>query len=144
MNEAKIYGIDLPISTKKSVEICNFIRHKKLKKAKDMLNSVLQKKVAVPYKRYNRNTPHRKGRIASGRYPVKASSEILKLLEGVEANAQQKGLDVNNLVIDQIIANQASRPFHFGRKRRRKMKRTHIDIVVKEIQKEIKSEEKKK
>lgn len=144
MSEARISGKDIPISTKQSVEICNLIRNKNLKKAKDMLTSVLNKKLAVPYKRYNKKIAHRKGKIASGKYPIKASAEILKLLNSVEANAQQKGLDINSLIISRIMANQASRPLRFGRHRRRKMKRTHVDIVVKEIKKEVKKEEKKK
>lgn len=134
MNEeslAKVYGRNLPISTKHSVEICSFIRGKNLQKAKNLLQKVIEKKLAIPFKRFNKNIGHKRG-IASGRYPQKAVSYIIKLLNSVEANAQNKGLDANSLFIEKIVANTASVPWHSGRKRKRKMKRTHIEIIVKE------------
>ena len=72
MEEVKAIGRNLQISTKQSVEICNFIRNKSLKVAKNMLNSVVNKKIAVPYKRYRRDVGHKAG-MASGRYPITAS-----------------------------------------------------------------------
>ena len=109
-----------------------------------MLENVIKLKVAVPYKRYNQDTPHRKGRIAAGRFPVKASKEILSLLKSVESNASHQGLDTNNLVIKQAIANMGSRQFHYGRKRRIQMKRTHINFIVEERVKENKTAVKNK
>lgn len=128
---ATAVGRTLPISTKQSIEICSFIRNKSLQKAKALLNEVAAKKTAVPFKRF-KAVGHRKGKLAAGRYPIKASKEILKLLESVEANAQFKGLSTANLVINHICAHKASRPWHYGRQRRRKMKRTNIEIIVKE------------
>jgi len=139
---AKAVGISLPISRKTSVEVCAFIRNKSLDKAKALLQAVIDKKIAVPFKRYNRDVGHKKGRIAAGRYPQKTCKEIFKLLESVEANAQFKGLNTANLVIKSIIANAASRPWHYGRQRRRKMKRTNIEIVVEERAVKEKKEEK--
>ena len=97
-----------------------------------MLEKVINKEQAVPYRRYNKNVGHKKGRIAAGRFPIKASKHFLMLLKSVEANAQNKGLDVNSLIIKQAIANKASRQFHQGRQRRIELKRTHINIVVEE------------
>jgi len=133
-HQAQINGRDLPISTKQAVEICNFIRGKLTTKAKAMLQRVLMMKDAIPMKRFNKDTGHKPGRIAAGRYPIKATSEILKLIEGVEANAQNKGLDPTYLLITVIIANKASTPWRYGRQRRRKAKRTHINIVVDEVE----------
>ena len=58
--------------------------------------------------------------------------EIIKLMEDVEANAQFKGLNTSNLVIAHISAHKAGKAWHYGRKSRRKMKRTTIEIVVEE------------
>lgn len=135
-NQAKIVGKDLSISTKQSIEIANFIRGKNIQKAKNELQKVIEKKLAIPFTRFNRDMGHKKGNIAAGRYPQNAAKEFLNLLKGVEANAQNKGLSTSNLVIATIIPNKASRPWHYGRRRRIKMKRTHIEIIAEEIKKE--------
>lgn len=143
MSKATIKGKDLPISTKQSVEICRLLRNKSLENAKDTLNEVIKKKRAVPYLRYKKNIPHKKGRIAAGRFPIKASKEILNLLNGVEANARNLGLNTNNLIIKHICANKVGNQFHLGRQRGIKMKRTHIDIIVEEKISKERNEEKK-
>ena len=141
-NIARAVGVALPISTKQSIEICNFIRQISLGKAKQRLIDVMNKKVAVPFKKFNDNIGHKKGKVAAGRYPEKSCSQILKLLESVEANAQFKGLNTSNLVITHICAQKAARPWHYGRQRRRKMKRTNIEIMVEEKAVEKKKEKK--
>ncbi len=139
----KVTGLDLPVSTKHVIEISNFIKHKNLQKAKVLLEQVLKFKIAVPYTRFNKNVGHRSGDIAAGRYPIKAAKEILNLLNSLEANAQNQGLDTSSLIISEIIPNKASRPWHYGRQRRRKMKRTHIKIVAKEVAKKTLKKETK-
>ncbi len=128
---ARAVGKSLPISFKQSIEICNFIRNKDVGYAKNVLNRVIEKKTAIPFRRFNDNMGHKK-RIAAGRYPGKASREILSLISLVEANAQFKGMNSSNLVIAHINANKAATVMHYGRKRSRKAKRTNIEIVVKE------------
>ncbi len=127
-------SLNLPISTKQSYEIANFLRRKKLSKAKEILQQVLDKKIAVPYKRYNRDTGHKPG-IASGRYPEKASQSFLMLLNSVEANADNKGLDTENLIISELRSTQGNQQWHSGRLRRRKMKKTHLYVKVEESEK---------
>lgn len=129
---ARIVGRDLSMSTKDSIEICSFIRGKKLIQAKELLENVAKEKVPVPYKRFTEGAGHRKGRIASGRYPFKASTEIIMLLDSLEANAQQKGLNTSSLVIKHACAHMASRPPRYGRIRGRRAKRTHVELVVAE------------
>jgi len=129
---ATVDGSNLSISTKHAIAICNFIRGKPLNKSKEVLSRVLQKKVAVPFTVNKRDMPHRKGPIAAGRYPIKATQEVIKLLNSVEANASNKGLNTQSLYISSIIPNKAATPMHHGRMRRRKMKRTHIKITVEE------------
>ncbi len=142
-NAAKAVGRDLSISTKHSVEVCRAIRGKNLQKAKEFLKKVIEKKVAIPYRRYDWDLGHKKGKIGQGRYPVKTCKEILKLLESVETNAQFKGLNTATLEIAHICAHKAARPWHFGRRIREKMKRSHVEVIVKESEK-LKAEKTKK
>lgn len=130
-NMARVIGRSLPISFKQSIEICNFIRNKKLSRVKEILSKVIANIQAIPFRRFNRGMGHKKG-MSAGRYPEKASGEILDLINSVEANAQFKGLNTSNLVITHINANKASKVMHFGRKRGIKAKRTNIEIVVRE------------
>ena len=46
-----------------------------------ILEKVIEGKQAVPYTRFVANIPHRKGKIRTGRYPLKASKEILNLVK---------------------------------------------------------------
>ncbi|QQG39227.1 MAG: 50S ribosomal protein L22 [Candidatus Woesearchaeota archaeon] len=126
--------LDLPISTKHSVEVCNFVKNKSTEKAKRLLNEVIKEQRAVPFKKYYKNVGHRVGKIGSGRYPKKATREVIKLIEQAEANAQDKGLDAKNLVIKEIKANKGQSNWHPGRIRRIKMKRTHLEITVEELE----------
>lgn len=128
-NYAKAYGRDLSISTKKSVEICNNIRGKPLKKAEQILEKTITKEIPIVMKRYIRDAAHKKG-IATGKFPVKAATSILKILKNAESNAQNKGLSTKDMIVQHIVAHKASTPWRVGRQRRRKMKRTHIEIVL--------------
>ena len=143
-HSAKAKSNAVSISTKHCIEICSFIRKKNLQKAKELLKLAIEKKQAIPFKRFTGDTGHKKGKIASGRYPVKACTEILNILESVEANAQFKGLNTSNLVISHICANKASTPWRYGRHIRRKAKRTHIEVVVQEAAEKKPKKEKAK
>ena len=130
-NSAYAVGKNLDIYFKESSEVCSFVRNKGVGIAKRMLGSVIVGKMAVPFKKYNDDLAHKPG-ISSGRYPMKCAGEILKIIKSAESNALNKGLNTNDLVITHICAHKASTPYHSGRQRRRKMKRSHIEVVVKE------------
>ena len=142
---ARAIGMALPISFKQSVEICRFIKNKNINNAKEMLQNVVEKKSAIPFKRYNWDLGHKK-KIGPGRYPQKASEEFIRLIENVEANAQFKGMNTSNLTIAHVSAHRAGKTWHFGRKSRRRMKRTNVEIIVEETanKTEIKEESKTK
>ena len=142
-NMARAIGISMTISVKQSIEICNFIRNNSIGKAKNILNKVITENQIIPFKRFNSDIGHKKGGMGAGRYPKKASKEILDLVNQVEANAQFKGLNTSNLVITHIIANRAATVNRTGRKRSRKAKRTNIEIVVQEKSAEKKTKVKK-
>lgn len=131
---ARAIGMALPISFKQSVEICGFIESKSINDAKKMLQHVSEKKLAIPFKRFIFDLGHKK-KAGPGRYPEKASKEFIKLIEAVEANAQFKGLNTSNLVIAHVSAHKAGKAWHYGRKTRRRMKRTNVEIIVEEKKK---------
>ena len=133
---ARAIGMDLPISFKQSVEICRFIREKEIAMAKKLLQDVADKKTAVPFRRYDHDLSHKK-KVGPARYPEKASKEFIKLIESVEANAQFKGLNTSNLTITHVSAHKSGKALHFGRKSRRRMKRTNVEIIVEERIKKI-------
>ncbi|HHI04079.1 MAG TPA: 50S ribosomal protein L22 [Candidatus Woesearchaeota archaeon] len=139
-NYAKAYGLNLSISTKKSVEICNNIRGKNLEMAKQILEKAISKEKPIVMKRYIKDSAHKKG-MATGKYPVKAATAILKILKNAESNAQSKGLSTKDMIVYHIAAHKASTPWRYGRQRRRKMKRSHIEVVL--LEKKINNSEKK-
>ena len=131
-NVVKAVGRDLGISTKTAIEMCAFIRGMPLAKATAILEKVMDKEIAVPFKRFTEGAGHKKG-IAAGKHPLRASQEFLKLFKALEANAQNKGLS-SSLRIIHACAQQAARPLHYGRKRRIRMKRTHLELAAQEIE----------
>jgi large subunit ribosomal protein L22 len=138
-NIVKVVGRDLGISTKQAIELCSYIRGMRLKNAITLLEKVMKKQAAVPFKRFTEGAGHKKG-FGAAKYPLRASEQFLALLKSLEANAQNKGLSAD-LKIIHACAQRAAEPFHYGRKRRIKMKRTHVEIAAEE--QEAKKETKK-
>ncbi len=139
MKIAKAFGRNLRISPKHSVEICRELRGKKLSKAKNYLDEVIEKKKAIPFKKHRKKIGHRKNvdKWDTGRYPVKASKRILKLLEEVEANAEYKGLDPGKLRIVHLSAYKGITipgiiPRAYGRATDFNKNTTNIELVVEE------------
>lgn len=122
-DEAIVRGISVPISTKVSVAICKFIKKKPLEKAIKELEEVLKFKRAIPMKG---EIPHRKGKMMSGRYSIKATEQFLKMLRNLLANSNVNG--VENPIIIEAVSNKAARPY--GRFGAIKRKRTHVTIKV--------------
>lgn len=98
---SRAIGKELHISKKHAFEISSAIKGMKLGTAREFLEDVVELKRAVPYKRYTRNVPHRKG-MCTGRYPQKAAREFLRILKNLESNATYKGLDQENMRIIHI------------------------------------------
>jgi len=137
--EAVVNGRNLPISTKQAVAICRYIKNKNIDKAILMLEEAEKFKRAIPMKG---EIPHRKGKIMSGRYPVKAVREFIKLLKSLKANALANELELEKcLVLGK--ADVAPRPYRrFGRTR---FKRTHVTLkLIQSGKKEKKALDKEK
>jgi len=95
----KASGREVRVSHKHAREICKAIKGMMLTQAKQYLRDVMAKKKPVPFTRFKKKAGHRRGleKAFAGRYPVKAAKHVLKILEGAEANAENKGLDTERL-----------------------------------------------
>ncbi|MBW6451823.1 MAG: 50S ribosomal protein L22 [DPANN group archaeon] len=130
---ANAAGENIRISHKSSIEICNFITGKKIDFAIKYLEDVIQINKALPFVKFVTHQAHRKGNMRTGRYPVNASIEIVKLLKNAKNNAENKGLNKDKLRIKNAQANSGR---HFSRGRRsfgrRQSKSATVHIVVEE------------
>jgi large subunit ribosomal protein L22 len=74
----------------------------------------------------------------SGRYPEKAVTEVLKLLDNLESNAEYKGMDMDRLKIINATAQKGLIveriiPRAQGRATAKNDVLTHLEIVAQEI-----------
>ncbi|MEM4662577.1 MAG: 50S ribosomal protein L22 [Candidatus Diapherotrites archaeon] len=131
-----------PISLKYATEICREIKGLPVEKAEKILNEIIQMKRYLPLKKYHKKVPHRKGKALSGqkagRYPINACKAFLELISYAKANAENKGLDLEKLIIKHVFACQGYRRFSIQPKgriagKRRRKKSTHIEIVLQEV-----------
>ncbi len=125
--EAIARGLDLHASKRHCMYICRFIKNKSVDKAISDLEDVIKFKKAVPFKG---EIPHRKGRMMSGRYPVKTAKFFIKLLKGLKGNALVNNIDIEKAKIAFALANWASRP---QRREGRKAKRANVVLKLMEL-----------
>ena len=98
------------ISHKHAREIAVAIKGRSIEKARELLENVMSRKEAIPYRRYNNEVAHRsniRDGFFAGRFPKKAASEFLKILDNLESNAEYKGMDLDRLRI--VSARRAQR-----------------------------------
>ncbi|UCD20883.1 MAG: hypothetical protein JSW08_03880 [archaeon] len=132
--KASVHFKNIPISTKHSIAICRFIKHKNPQECITLLEKVIAKRLPIPMKG---EIPHRKHKVKgkpAGRYPVKASRYFIKALKNLIGNAKFKLLAVDKMYITLAKANLANRPrrgtrLAYGPKQ---FKRTHFIIEAKE------------
>ena len=136
---AKASGRELRVSHKHSREVCRTIKGMMLTNAKTYLRDVIDKKKAVPFRRYKKKLGHRTGlkQAFAGRYPIKAAQQILRVVEAAEANAENKGLDVDRLRILHAAAYPGMKikqytPRAHGRSSPKYETTTHIEIILNE------------
>jgi large subunit ribosomal protein L22 len=136
---AKASGREIRVSHKAAREVCKTIKGMTLTNAKNYLRDVIEKKKAVPFRRYKKKLGHRHGleKTFAGRYPVKTSQQILRVVEGAEANAENKGLDLDRLRVLHAAAYPGMKikrftPRAHGRASPKYETTTHIEIVLNE------------
>lgn len=137
-DKAVVNGKSLHISSKHCFSICKMIKGKTPERAVELLELVVRKKKAV--KMYNREVPHRKGNIMSGRFPVNAAKAMIDLVKQLGANSNVNQID--NAIITIAKADKASRPY---KKEGRRAKRTHVYLEARDKNKikSIKTNKKK-
>lgn len=132
----KCAGRELKMSPKAAVEICHTIRGMKIGEAKTLLEQVIKKRLPIAYRRYKKKVGHKSmpEKTFAGRYPVKTADRILRLLRELEANAEYKGLDIENLKIVHAVSQRGRKiraytPRAFGRASPSFETLSHVEIV---------------
>ncbi len=128
------------ISPKHSREIAVAIKGKSIEKAREFLENVVARKIAVPYRRYNNEVAHRsniRDGFSAGRYPRKAAGEFLKLLDNLESNAEYKGMDLDSLRIVSVAVHKGTKlerftPRAMGRSSPKVDTLVHVEVVGQE------------
>ena len=128
------------VSPKQCREVCTEIRGMMLDKAIELLELVIEEKAWIPYRRHKKKRGHHAGmkKWAPGGHPVKASKNILKILRNAEANADNKGLDIDRLRISHSATHRgrAYKKFierAFGRSSPYFENTSHVEIVLEEV-----------
>ena len=125
---ASARAVNVDMHAKHCFEVCRAVKNMTAGSAIDYLNEVLRidsdradirrKAVAVPFrlgsgnKKRKRSGPsmvgHRKGGVGPGRYPVKASKAIIKLIQSAMDNArhQYEDIDAEEMEITHIAAHR--------------------------------------
>jgi len=139
-DEAISVALNCPISLKFSVELAREIKNKPVSKVIPYLDDVIALKRHVPLKRYNRDVAHRKGQaisgVKSGRYPVNVAKQFKKIILSAVSNADDKGLDKDNLLLIGAVVTKGHRRMKvqpLGRRRTRLSKATNVELLVKEM-----------
>ena len=135
---AKALGREMPVSPKFAREVAGMIRGMKVDTARQALEDVIDKKRAVPLKRYNKRVSHKPG-VGPGRYPVKAAKAILGVLDSAASKAEYKGLDVSNMAIATIsVARGRTIPGHMprahGRATQWNQETVNLEIIIEEVE----------
>ena len=126
------------ISHKHAREIASAIKGLTVEKARDYLQDVIKHKRSIPFRRFKNQVGHRTDPgVMAGRYPEKAVTEVLKLLDNLESNAEYKGMDMDRLKIINAPAQmgviiQRIIPRAQGRATPKNNVMTHFEIVAQE------------
>jgi large subunit ribosomal protein L22 len=136
---AKASGREIRVSHKHAREVCRTIKGMMLNNAKNYLRDVINKKKPIPFRRHKKKLGHRHGleKAFAGRYPIKTAQQVLRVIEAAEANAENKGLDVDRLRILHASAYPGLKikqftPRAHGRSSPKYETTTHIEIVLDE------------
>lgn len=126
--------IEEDISPKHAVEVCRAVRGMMVEDAIAYLDDVASLKTPVPFKRYNKRVPHRKG-IGPGRFPEKAARAVKKAIESAKNNAEFDGKDTDNMYISTISASRGRLvegyiPRAQGRSTAFNHERVNIEIII--------------
>jgi large subunit ribosomal protein L22 len=130
---------EVNISPKKARELVKEMVGMRLPQAREYLEGVIALKIAVPFRRYNKEMGHHRGQqgFAAGGHPIKPAKSMLKLLDQLEANADFKGLDAERLRIVHASAQRGRKvpkfiPRAMGRSSPYMRELAHVEVVAEE------------
>ena len=127
------------ISHKHAREISVAMKGLTIEKARDYLLDVISFKRSIPFGRYKNQVGHKSDPgTMSGRYPEKAATEILKLLDNLESNAEYKGMDLDRLRIINATVHKGRLlkrfiPRAMGRSSPKNDALVHVEFVAQEV-----------
>jgi len=135
---ARAIGKEMPISPKFTREICGMVRGMKVNTAISTLEGVIALETPVPLKRYNKRVSHKQG-VGPGRYPKKAAAAVLGVIKSAVANAEYKGLNVDDMVIKTISASRGRvTPGHMprahGRATEWNQDTVNLEVIIEEVE----------
>ncbi|KIK07931.1 hypothetical protein K443DRAFT_672814 [Laccaria amethystina LaAM-08-1] len=120
-------------------EVAAALSGMKLTKAYDYLGDVKDHKRVIPFRRFaggvGRASQAKEFKATQGRWPEKSVKFILRLLKNAESNADAKDLDVEDLVIKNIVVQQAPKTRRrtyraHGRINPYQGHPTHVEIIL--------------
>lgn len=127
-HQARAEGHNLRVSWKDVTEIGRFVKEDSVEKAENKLERVIEKELPVPYTKFS-GAGHKPGQ-GEARYPVKAAEAVLGVIRNAKNNAENEGLNIDELEIQEFITNQG-REFRTPKRHRgRTMKAAHVKIIV--------------
>ena len=129
------------ISHKHARGIALAIKGMSIEKAREFLENVIAKRIAVPFRRYNNEVAHRsniRDGFFSGRFPKKAAGEFLRLLDNLESNGEYKGMDLDRLKIVSAVVHKGTKlerftPRAMGRSSPKIDTLVHVELVAQEV-----------
>jgi len=144
---AKARGSDLRVHFKNTRETAQAIKKMSLARAVQYLKNVLDHKEIVPFRRFmggvGRHAQAKVHGASQGRWPKKSAEFLIQLLRNAESNAEYKGLDTDNLIVDHIQVNRAPKMRRrtyraHGRINPYMSSPCHIEVVLAENEEQIK------
>ena len=136
LSVARARAVEIPMSPKKTYEVLNAIRGRRLEEARKILEMARDGEKAIPFRRYNQETAHHRG-VGPGRFPKKVCKNLLQLLANAESNAEYEGLDTEALYIRVASCargkiSKANMPRAQGRATAWNEQTTNVEIVLAE------------
>jgi large subunit ribosomal protein L22 len=133
---ARARGLEVPMSPKKTYGGLNAIRGLPLDRAREVLEDAIAMKKAIPFRRYNQETAHKRG-VGPGRYPIKVAKTLLQILKNAEENAEYDSLDTDALYVKVAACSRgrirkANMPRAQGRATQWNEQTTNVEIVLAE------------
>ena len=123
------------MSHKHAREVAVAIKGLSIERARDYLQSVINKQRAISFGRYKNQVGHRSDPgMMSGRYPQKTAKEFIKVLDNLESNAEYKGMDLDRLKIVNATVHKGVTVKRFiPRATPKNNVLTHVELVAQEI-----------